>query len=194
MLHHLRHREVMVGIEHLLQRRPLVPGHQEVKTATFLRRHDLREERRDDATGAPLFRHEDSDLVAIAGELGAQRLQHQRAAAFCIVHAVEQRHPRIVQQRINHESVEFLPRLQARWQGQACDLRKTVAQSLGRQLQDFDDDRRRIVLPPLRKRETGQRGARRLRLRVVEQDPRNRALRQHAPDTVGKQHETVAFL
>ncbi len=73
MLHHLRHREVMVGIEHLLQRRPLVPGHQEVKTATFLRRHDLREERRDNATGAPLFRHEDSDLVAIAGELGAQR-------------------------------------------------------------------------------------------------------------------------
>ena len=126
-----------------LQGLAFVPAHQVVQVVALrmlaharkaLSRHPARQ---------PLLAHQRARGLVVG--IREQGLQHQRQAVGEPGHAVEQRHPRFVQQLLDAQAVEHLPRLEPRRQRQAAAVGEAIAQVVGGQRIDAGDQRGGVV-------------------------------------------------
>ena len=127
--HDFADRKMLIGIEPRLQRGAGVPGHQVIQATLVLGRHNLREERRNDTPRPPLLHQQRGGRAGIAFHRRLQGLEHQLLAVARVAHAIEQRFPRIVQDFLDDQPVEFVTDLEAMRQRQAGGAFQTVAQA-----------------------------------------------------------------
>ncbi|EXI76185.1 MAG: hypothetical protein AW07_00699 [Candidatus Accumulibacter sp. SK-11] len=194
VLYDITDAEMLAGIEHALQRRPLVPGLQVIEAASPLGRHHLREDGRDDPPCTPLLHDQGAHLFGVVRKFRAQRFQHQRLSGEAIGHPIEQRRSRVVQLLFDRQPVEFLTGLQAGWQRQPRAVGQRIAQVLSRHFAHPQDDRTGVVAAATGDGQAGQRRSRLLRIRVRKQCRLQSRRPERRPDAVGTEQETVASL
>ena len=128
VLQNFRDGEVGVGIEFLLQCRPVVPGHEEIKVAPPLGFDSdvLRKKTRYDAAHQPFFVDQGGAFVVVVRDVWRQSFQHVEIAARFIANFIEERDTRFVQDFQHCVTIDGGADPEPRGRAQRLGLRATV--------------------------------------------------------------------